>query len=149
MHKPSIRIPGRALLGTAVLGLGMLLAATGCGSGGRSSLKGKVTMGGQPVTGGRLTFAPIGSGSGIPGEPASTEVQKDGTYDVGSKGAVPGKNRVAYEAPSAEWPPGVTPKPSVAPPASPFQGATVKTSEVEVKSGANTIDIELAPGKKQ
>ena len=126
-------------------GLALILPAVvlvGCG-GRTGKMVGKVTFNGQPVTGGRLTFVPVPKeGERTPGLPASAEVKPDGSYEVGS-GAVVGRLRLSYTPPPADWPPGVEPIPSVPPPQSPFTGAVPQVNEVEVKAGANTIDIEL------
>ncbi|WP_425617674.1 hypothetical protein NA78x_001357 [Anatilimnocola sp. NA78] len=126
-----------------------LLVLSGCGSK-SNSVKGKVTFNGQPVTGGSLTFLPqvdgTSTGSEV-GKPAVATVGSDGSYSVvpGSDGggAIAGKHRVTYSAPVAETPAGVEYKPGQGPPLSPFHGLRPKEEMVEVKAGANTLDIEL------
>jgi hypothetical protein len=125
-----------------------LVALVGCG-GSTQAVSGKVTTGGQPVTGGTVTFLPLDAAGGDTaalGEPTSGAIQADGTYKLGvggAPGAVAGKHRVIYSAPTIELPPGKELKPGEGPPLSPFAGLVPKTSEVEIKSGSNTIDIEL------
>lgn len=141
----------------AVFAIGLALAslfAVGCSSNQNPTGKvsGKVTYQGQPVTGGSVTFVPIGSGSGTAGnanagKPASGNVESDGTYKLTTytkdDGAVIGKARVSYSAPTPQLPEGKTLKSGETMPKSPFDGLQPKVAEVEVKSGNNPIDIEL------
>lgn len=120
----------------------------GCGAP-QAKVSGKVTFEGKPVPGGTLTFAPIPSSDEdrTPGQPAKAEVQPDGSYVLGTKGAADGaqvgRHRVYYLAPPPTLPPGFVQQASVGPPPSPYQGLAPKTPEVEVKPGTNTIDLEL------
>lgn len=141
-------------------GLGIAVGIVGCGSGGHGTapVKGKVTYDGKPVTGGNLTFAPLGGGTQADvGKPASGDVQSDGSYTLTTymqaDGAVIGKHRVSYSAPTVETPEykdedfkvaedGTTIPPEP-PPAGPFEGLIPKQTEVEVKAGENQIDVEL------
>lgn len=126
------------------------VALTGCG-GKLSPVSGKVTYKGNVVTGGDLSFAPMvrTKTDKEPGKSATGAVQQDGTYTLGtygaSDGAVVGRHSVSYTPPVMEYPAGKTPLPGQPRPRSGFEGLTVKQSEVEVKSGPNTIDIELVP----
>lgn len=134
----------------SVLGLSLLLVA-GCGSGGKLSVTGKVTSNGAPVTAGSVTFFPIAAEGNTPGKPASGNIQADGTYKLGTDGegdgAPAGRYRVSYSAPPAEFPAGVTPTPGMSPPRSPFDGLVPQKTEVDVASGASTIDLELVPAQ--
>lgn len=130
----------------------LVVGVAGC-SGKMSSVSGKVTYNGKPVTGGSLSFTPVASGEKEPGKPAAGVVQPDGTYRLGtnsaSDGAVVGRHRVSFTPPVMNFPEGKEPKPGDVPPRSGFEGLVPKVEEVEVKSGANTIDIELAlPGRR-
>jgi hypothetical protein len=120
-----------------------LLFLTGCGAK-TSTVSGKVTYQGQPVTGGSITLLPTG---GSTGKPAAANVQPDGTFTMSSGtdagGATPGQNRVTYSAPVVELPTGVELQPGQSPPASPFAGLRPTTETVEVKSGTNNLVIEL------
>jgi hypothetical protein len=155
-HMKSIPMSVRLLL------LPFLVAIVGCGGGDQkptAKVQGKVTFNGQPVPGGTLSFAPIAAEKGNePGKSASGGVNSDGTYVLSTyadkDGAVIGKHRVIYLAASAAAAAGANPDDPAsghsdetaaanpAPP-SPFQGLIPKAAEVEVKSGSNTIDIEL------
>jgi hypothetical protein len=124
-----------------------LLFLTGCGSKG-STVTGKVTYQGQPVTGGSITLIPVASeGSTTAGKPAAANIQSDGTFkmsagtDAGA--ASPGQNRVLYSAPVTELPEGVELKPGQTPPPSPFDGLRPVNETVEIKPGNNTLEIEL------
>lgn len=129
------------------LALACLASFTGCGSE-TNSVSGKVTFNGQPVTGGSITFLPAATGgsSSTAGKPAASNVEAGGyamspSGDTG--GAVTGRHRVTYSAPVGEIPAGTELKPGQSPPPSPFQGLKPKEEFVEVKAGANAIDIEL------
>lgn len=119
-----------------------LLFVAGCGSS-ANSVTGKVTFQGQPVTGGNITLVPEAGG----GKPAAADIQADGMFTMkpGSDtgGAVTGRNRVMYSAPVMELPAGTELQPGQRPPMSPFEGLRPKTEIVEVKSGKNSIEIEL------
>lgn len=126
-----------------------LLFLAGCGAK-TSSVSGKVTYQGQPVSGGSITLLPQGGGEGTPtdsGKPAAANVQADGSFTMSpgtdAGGASLGMNRILYSAPVAELPAGVELQPGQSPPASPFAGLRPTTEVVEVKSGKNVIEIEL------
>jgi hypothetical protein len=123
---------------------------TGCGSGGKARVSGKVTVNGKPVTAGLISFTPVASGQKEPGKPAAGEVQQDGSFTLGTEskadGAVPGKHTVRYTPPTMSYPEGKTPRPGEAPPRSGFEGLMPKSQDVEVKLGANTVEIELVGG---
>jgi hypothetical protein len=126
-------------IGFAAVAAGTLVAVLGCGDANRASVTGKVTANGEPVTGGTLSFAPIGGGA----KPAMTAVGADGTYNLSDDGVPIGKNSVTYMAPPAQYPEGMEPKPGDLPTPSAWEGYKVATNEIEIKSGAQTIDIEL------
>lgn len=67
----------------------------GCGQDGlpRGAVKGRVTVGGQPLTRGRILFLPQN-----PPGPAVTAMIQDGAYELpSSKGPLVGQNRVEVE----------------------------------------------------
>lgn len=148
-------VGGRAALAAAGLSL---LSLAGCGPGGGpiGKVNGKIVAGGQPVTGGSLTFAPIESSKENPASPASGQVKPDGTFVLSTNkegdGAAVGKHRVNYSWPARkgreswdETDPNAGPPPPET--ISPFEGMVVKQpAEVEVKAGTNDITIELVPG---
>lgn len=129
--------------------MGCLVLGTvvGCGSGASvAKVTGKVAYNGQPVTGGTLMFLPVPADGAVEaGEPGVAAVDADGTYTVSTHGtqdgAVIGRHRVVYS------PPGPPPKPpgDTSVEKMPFDNLVPKTSEVEVKPGANEIEIELVP----
>lgn len=75
-----------------------LAAFSGCGSGGMGKVKGKVTVGGQPITNGTIMFYPS-TGPGAVGE-----IGQDGVYTLRTHkpgdGAVIGTHKVAIHATS-------------------------------------------------
>jgi hypothetical protein len=127
------------------------IVSVGCGSGKvpTAPVKGKVTYNGQPVTGGSITFGPIGSKSQKdPGQPGFGEVGPDGSYSLksqGADGAPIGKNKVIYAPPASETL-AAGPDGHAETKASPFAGLVPKQDTVEVNAGENSIDIELVPG---
>ena len=125
--------------------------ATGCSGGATlGKVNGKVTADGQPVTEGQIQFSPAAGAQGA--SPAVGVVNADGTFTLTTKspgdGAAIGKHVVSYSAPADKQDPwdGYGTAPPVT--ASAFKGMSAKTAEVEVKSGANDITIELAPAPK-
>lgn len=126
-----------------------LLVATWAGCGGDASLapvSGSVTFDGQPVQGGVVTFSPIQSET-TGSKPALGEVGANGAFQLGTNakgdGAAVGRHRVLYSAPLPEAPPAEEGKHAEALPPSPYAGLMPKEAEVEVKAGANQINIEL------
>jgi len=126
---------------------------TGCGNstGAQAPVTGKVMMGGQPVTGGVISFVPqaVEGATEVSGRPASGAVKADGSFSLNTNGvddgAVIGKHRVTYSPPVIPWEPksptGNAPAPQ--PPKSPYNGAVPTTTELEVKPGPNDFTIEL------
>lgn len=124
----------------ATLSVASLVAFVGCGDAGRATVSGKVTADGKPVTGGSLSFAPVGGNA----KPAAASIGSDGTYDLSdSEGAPIGKNLLLYSPPPRSFPEGFSPKPGDMPPASPYDGLKPSVTEVEILGGANTVDVEL------
>ena len=78
--------------------------------------------------------------------PSSGEIKSDGTYSLGREkendGAIVGRHQVIYTAPAGQLD-AANAKPGDLPTPSPFEGLVPKQSEVEVKAGKNSVDIEL------
>jgi len=131
---------------------GCLLGTAGCGQQyegpSRGAVQGKVTLDGQLVKGGTITFTPA---QGTQGTTAGGDIV-DGYYDIPEpKGPVAGKNRVAISAQV---------KTGKQVPAPPIAGPAGMMDEViesipprfnqqtklvkDIKSGQNTIDFELS-----
>lgn len=135
---------------TVVATPAILLASfvAGCGGGAEqletAAVTGKVTYGGQNVTGGTLTFTPKASGES-PGKPGSAPIGSDGTFTVGTygkaDGAVVGAHRISYSAPSPEAPADSDEHTPSKP--SPYANLVPRESEVVVKAGKNDLTIEL------
>ncbi len=145
----------RALFSIAMLCVGSLLGA-GCSSSDdpkTAAVSGKVTRGGQPVSGGSVIFSPRASADkkGPPGKPAAAEVGADGAFTLTTyakyDGAVIGKHLVTYTPAPIEVDEKQH-KEDSKPPVSPFAGLIPSKTEVEVKAGPNTVDIELVPDPK-
>jgi hypothetical protein len=104
--------------------LGAMFALIGCGDGSGPGevvpVKGKVNLGGQPVTAGTVTFTPDeGKGNTSPWT-AMANIDKDGSYSLKTEkkvGAPPGWYKVSvnpFVPPPLDAPPG-TPAPTPAP----------------------------------
>jgi hypothetical protein len=124
-------------------------AVVGCGASGgtKSQVTGKVVANGQPVTEGSITFMPVDGKAGS--APSGGEVQADGTFKMmteNKEGASIGKHSVSYTPKQVEVPEwdGYGTQPAA--PKSTFAGLVPKETQVEVKSGANDLTIELVPG---
>ncbi len=75
----------------------MIVAVIGCGQTGpvRAPIQGKVTVGGQPLTAGRILFTPVAPNQG----PAASARIEAGQYNLDAQeGPVVGPNRVEVEA---------------------------------------------------
>ena len=125
-----------------------LLGQVGCGNKYGATVAGKVTLDGEPVPTGRVTFARIGSTE----TPAMSDIASDGAFSLTTNsetGAVPGEYRVAIQAfkPIEGLAPGErsfeSPVPLV-----PQQYLSVETSGLThtVKPGSNRIDLKLTSG---
>jgi hypothetical protein len=134
-----------------VLLLGAALAA-GCGG---SSVKlvpvsGKVTVGGQPVTSGQVSFLPVTEGEGVNAKasagsaPALGQIEPSGEYKLftnGKEGAPPGKYKVTVT-------PSMVPSGGTKAPTTPYNAkfSDVKQTPLnkEVVSGAAAGAYDLA-----
>lgn len=118
--------------------------SVGCGSEYGATASGVVTLDGEPITPGRVTFAPIGSSA----VPAVSDLDDDGRFSLSTQkkpGLAPGKYAVAVQA---FRPPDVPQgqrsfKPSE--PLVPEKYLQVGTSglEYEIVPGSNTVNVEL------
>lgn len=143
----------RVWFSVTMLSVGSLMGAGCSGSDDptTAAVSGKVTRGGQPVSGGTVMFSPRASADkkGPPGKPAAAEVGADGTFTLTTftknDGAVIGKHQVTYTPAPIEIDEKQH-KEDSKPLASPFAGLVPSKPEVEVKAGPNTIDIDLVPG---
>jgi hypothetical protein len=119
------------------------LVGAGC-SAGLGQVTGKVTYKGAAVKGGTLIFSPSDGG-----KPASATVQQDGTFTLGTyssnDGALVGNHTVSYTPPEQELTEQQKTDPKYIAPPSPYAGLAPKQTQVQIKSGSNTLDIELAP----
>lgn len=119
-----------------------LLAGLGCGGSG-GTVTGKVTYKGQPVKGGSLTFTPDQADVKNPGKPGSASVNDQGQYETTDQ--VPlGKAKIQFTPPIVEWD-ATKARPGDQPPKSPYANLVTNPQTVEIKSGKNTLDIELVP----
>jgi len=141
----------RGLLRASLLSLTLSVGVVGCSGGGLAPVTGKVTYQGQPVKGGTLIFSPVGGEKEVTtGKSASGEI-KDGTYTLTTNrpgdGAKIGRHRVIFTPPEPERTEEQRTNPKVKTPPTWYVGLAPKESEVTVKAGSNTIDIELVPRK--
>ncbi len=142
------RVVRRAVLCLAVF---VPVVLAGCG-GSLAPVSGTVKYKGASVKGGTLTFSPVG-GTDQAGKPATAEVQQDGSYTLGTNsagdGACVGRHRITYTPPSVELTDQQRTDPKYIAPQPPYAGLEPKQVEVEVKSGPNTIAIELVPARRK
>jgi len=123
-------------------------AAFVAGCGGGAKVSGTVTLDGQVLKAGTVTFHPTGSGSVGTGT-----ISLDGRYEIAAgldKSLPPGEYVVTVEATeaaiaSAEQPAGPPRPPGPAKRFTPAKYAEKATSDLKftVKPGQNTIDLEL------
>lgn len=140
----------------SLVSVGLLVTLLGCTGGGAPTGKvtGKVTFDGKPVTSGSLTFAPA---AGTEGKPAAGAVKADGSYTLSTyaaeDGAVVGRHKVIYSPSAGTQQEVQIPEPGkhdeAKPAEVPFSGLVPKESEVEVKAGTNSINIELVAAPEQ
>ena len=81
----SLSLAGRAVL----LAIGMLIAATGCSKApyDMAAVEGTVTLDGQPLSEGKVLFAPVASGeTAKAGKPGFGPLNADGTFVVSTYG---------------------------------------------------------------
>jgi len=132
---------------TFLVGALALALCAGCGDSNSASVRGKVTYNGAAVTEGEIQLQPTTTGQAAVGP-----IQSDGSFVVGRQssgdGAVVGKSRVLYTAPPPKYADPQSAKPGDLPETSKFNGLVPKTPEVEIKSGSNTLDIELVAPMK-
>lgn len=120
------------------------LCVTGCGSEFGATVSGVVTLDGNPVTPGRVTFAPAEPTA----LPAAGKLDIDGSFELLTQkkpGLAPGTYKVSVQA---LRPPDVPKGQRTFTPSEPLvpeKYLSVKTSGLEftVEPGSNTIDIPL------
>jgi hypothetical protein len=101
----------------ATLVVVLLLPLAGCGPSrpAVTPVGGRITLGGQPVTTGAITFYPV------KGRPAAGLIGPDGSYTLGTfaqgDGAIPGSHAVVIESRKVSLPKTQPPTPSAALPA--------------------------------
>ena len=142
----------RTIVGRWSVGLLSLsfLALVGCSAVSLAPVTGTVKSNGEPVKAGTIVFSPLAEKGGGAGKAASGDIKSDGTFalttTVPGDGAAVGRHRVTFTPAEPEMTEEQRTNPKVKPPApSPYLGLVVKDTEVEVKSSANTINIELVP----
>jgi len=131
---------------------GGLLFAFGCSSQPKNvarSVTGRVTLGGQPLAGARIGFAPVEGGS-----PAVGQTDTNGNYKLiwgrsGSRiieGAQIGENTVSISTFDEGAPSAKPPRPEV-PEKVPYKYRTLEGAQkATVKKGSNVFNFDLEPG---
>ncbi len=125
-------------LHTVALGL-LICALSGCGGG---TVSGQVTLDGQPLTKGDISFAPTSAGPAAAGQ-----INSSGNYTlrVGTNTSIPpGSYRVTIMAvePVAPTPEHLEPLPKLLTPAR-YNNADSSGFTADVKAGANKFDFNL------
>lgn len=129
----------RTLGGLCVL---ILCCTLGCG-GSTSSVSGRVTLDGRPLTKGTITFSPTGNAPAAIGQ-----ISSSGTYRlfVGTSSSVPpGQYQVTIVATELVEPTATDPSP-LPTPLTPEKYNNPATSglSAEVKAGSNSFDFKLS-----
>jgi hypothetical protein len=114
-------------------------------------VNGKITWNGAPVTLGTITLVPIGKDSKSPknaGRPATCTIQTDGTFTATTTkegdGAVVGRHQVMFSPPEQASSADAAPDGAHKEPAPVLYGGLVPSpAEIEIKSGENSVTIEL------
>ncbi|QDV26861.1 carboxypeptidase-like regulatory domain-containing protein [Aureliella helgolandensis] len=129
--------------------VGLVTCLPGCGNDGPelAYVTGVVTYQGKPIEGGSLEFVPQAGG-----RPSMAITNADGEYSVlylkGKPGALLGKHKIRFQMSNS---PGVVAEEDqFKPPAARKQvpkNVALMPNEVEVASGENAIDFELAKAK--
>lgn len=132
------------------------VALSGCGKDDGptyASVKGKVTLDGQPVQSGTVLFLPQ---AGTEGGASSGTINRDGTFELvgpAGKGVVVGTHRVLVQCPAEGSGPdtGDNPLDNAPPCKIPAWYANERTSGIEksVDEGENDIVIELSSKRKK
>lgn len=123
-----------------------LLAASLCGcSASLAVVNGKVTVDGKEVTGGGIVFSPVyADGDPPPGKPGQADIGPDGTFSLnlepGARG-FPHRYTLRYTPPPVRM---TKKKSESGDVVIPYQGLVPTQKEVEIKSGVNVVNIELA-----
>jgi hypothetical protein len=127
-----------------------VLIAAGCSGPNAASVSGSVTLDGQPLTTGMVSFYPDGGN----GAPASGSIDSSGNYSLSTGtdvGLAPGKYVaivVATKEPPQPYDKTGSENPPI--PITPGKYASTTTSDlhVEVKAGKNTVPLALqSPAK--
>ncbi len=123
-----------------LLAVSLLVSSLGCGGGDLPELgtvKGKVTLDGQPLAGVMVQFHPLAEG-----RPGSGVTDKDGNYvlmyDGGVRGTKVGANKVEINTVWPDGEPGAGQSETILPK---YNSAT--TLKEEIKKGSNTFDFAL------
>jgi hypothetical protein len=123
-----------------------LLTILGCGpADGRSALRGKVLIDGQPAAGAAISFRPVGHEGNTTG---ITVI--DGTFDLdASKGLLPGRYSVALQAYRNTGRTFHDPqRDSKMPEYAPIEFKSIEPAEIEISVGKpNEFEIRAATGK--
>ena len=135
-------IPDHKHIGVHAL-IALLAGCFGCGAELPSRVSGTVTLDSEPVSGGTISFDPVG-----PGMMAFSKINGQGNYSLrtnSSTGLVPGKYEVMITVRGEPiWPIGgglPTPGPLLIP--EKYTRTSTSGLEFEVDSGFNRIDVAL------
>jgi hypothetical protein len=120
------------------------LMVSGCGGDNLAEVAGKVTHNGEPIKGGTLLFSLAGADTR--GRVATAAVQPDGSYLLmtgDSEGALIGTHTVNFTPPEQDLTEEQRTDPKYIAPPPLYLYLVPKESQVEIKAGENTVDIEL------
>jgi hypothetical protein len=123
----------------ALLTLALFVGASGCGKGNPSTVKGSVTVDGQALTSGDVTFTPVENGPVAYGQ-----IDSSGNYFLRTgdqEGLKPGEYTVTVVA-TGPPPNDKDPPPLLTPPK--YSSAQTSDLKKTVAPGGNTISLELS-----
>ncbi len=131
-----------------VLVLVLVALVAGC-SASSANVSGKVTAEGNAVTGGTIIISPIAEDrNSQPGKPGMADIGPDGSFTMQLKA---GANGLSKRWTVRFTPPNLPPMPEAEAIKAkiPYLRYTPKMTEVEIKAGYNTLDLELQPPSKR
>lgn len=126
--------------------LALPVGLAGCG-GQTALVTGKVTTDGKEVTGGTLVLSPLDEdGKSARGRPGLADLGGDGTFKIELES---GPDGLAQKCTVRYTPPPVSVTAAKKDAVIPYAGLVPKESQIDIKPGANTVNIELVPAPRK
>jgi len=125
----------------------LLAMFSGCSNSNRAAVNGKVTLDGQPIEGGTISFIPTGD---TVGSPAWSKIEEGRYAILGHEGLAVGINRVEvrWSRKTGKKMPAIAPAPAgammeITAEAVPVRYNTQSELKRDVQQGENTLDFKL------